>query len=410
MLYRTVPKTGDRLSVLGFGCMRLPMTRAHTIDEERAIRQIRYAIDKGVNYFDTAPAYHLGRSEPLLGRALGEGYRERVRIATKLPPWSVRTREDMEQILEGQLRKLRTDHIDYYLLHSLAEESWDKMMHLGVLEFLDQAKLSGKIDNAGFSFHGDPGTFRKIIDAYDWEFCQVQYNFLDEKTQAGTEGLKYAASKRVAVMVMEPLRGGSLAGNVPVVVDKIWQESPVLRTPAEWGLMFVWNRPEVTVVLSGMNHVSQIEENVRIAGQAAPCSLTPGELALIRRVRDTYRNLMKVGCTGCGYCMPCPAGVNIPECFALYNGASMFGNRREYAFHYLTRLGGITGDRSNAGLCRNCGKCEKICPQHLQVPLCLKEVSDSMEGKTMGIKVGILKAGLRTIDGTKKILRFFSRD
>jgi predicted aldo/keto reductase-like oxidoreductase len=221
MLYRTVPKTGDRLSILGFGCMRLPMTRARGIDEERAIRQIRYAIDNGVNYLDTAPAYHLGRSEPLLGRALAPGYREKVRIATKLPPWSVKTRADMDHILDGQLEKLKTSYIDYYLLHSLAQESWDTMLRLGVREFLDNAKLSGKIINAGFSFHGNLETFKKIVDAYDWEFCQIQYNFLDELNQAGTEGLIYAASKRLAVMVMEPLRGGLLVGKLPEKVSEI---------------------------------------------------------------------------------------------------------------------------------------------------------------------------------------------
>ncbi len=410
MLYRTVPKTGDTLSILGFGCMRLPMTRTHGIDEERAIRQIRYAIDNGINYLDTAPAYHLGRSEPLLGRALTDGYREKVRIATKLPPWSVRTREDMDHILDGQLEKLKTSHIDYYLLHSLARENWDKMLHLGVLEFLDQAKSSGKIINAGFSFHGNPDTFRTIVDAYDWEFCQVQYNFLDELNQAGTKGLKYAASKRLAVMVMEPLRGGNLAGQVPAQVEEIWKEAPVRRTPAEWGLRFVWDHPEVTVVLSGMNQESHIKENLKIAGEAEPGSLTPGELALIARVRDTYTRLMKVGCTGCGYCMPCPAGVNIPECFALYNAASMFGNRREYAFRYLTRHGGITGDRSFAGLCMNCGKCEKICPQHLPVRAGLKEVSASLEGGTLGAKVAVLQCGLWIIDRTGRIIRVFSRN
>lgn len=408
MLYRTVPKTGDHLSALGFGCMRLPLTRTHTIDEERAVRQIRYAIDNGVNYLDTAPAYHMGRSEGLVGRALRDGYREKVRIATKLPPWSVKSRQDMEHIIQGQLEKLNTDHIDYYLLHSLAKENWDTLVNLGVLDFLDQAKMSGTILNAGFSFHGDLFTFRTIVDAYDWEFCQVQYNYLDESNQAGTAGLDYANSKRLAVMVMEPLRGGSLAGPVPPQVGEIWNEAPVRRTPAEWGLRFVLDHPEVTVVLSGMNHESQITENIKIAGEAEPGSLSPAELALIARVRDTYRCLMKVECTGCGYCMPCPSGVNIPECFALYNGASMFGNRREYAFHYLTRHGGITGDRSYAGLCRNCGACEKICPQHLPIQALLKEVSDSMEGRTMAARVMALRSGLWIINGAHRCGRIFS--
>jgi len=316
----------------------------------------------------------------------------------------------MDHILGGQLAKLKTTHIDYYLLHSLSQETWDKMVRLGVLEFLDRAKLSGKITNAGFSFHGNFDTFQKIVDAYDWEFCQVQYHFLDELNQAGTKGLEYATSKHLAVIVMEPLRGGSLAGLVPAQVENIWKEAPVQRTPAEWGLRFVWDHPEVTVVLSGMNRMSQIEENIRIAGEAGPCTLTAGELALIGRVRDTYKGLMKVGCTGCGYCMPCPAGVNIPECFALYNGASMFGNRREYAFHYLTRHGRITGDKSHAGLCRNCGKCETTCPQHLPVRACLRDVSDSMEGKTLEVKVAVLKCGLWMINISGRLKRIFIRN
>ena len=207
MLYRTVPKTGDKLSALGFGCMRYP-SKNGMIDEERTIRQIRHAIDNGVNYFDTAPVYHMGRSEPILEKALRDGYREKVRIATKLPHWEVREAADMDRILARQLATLRTGHIDYYLLHSLSKESWEKLLQLGVTGFLDRAKASGKIKNAGFSFHGDFETFKTIVDAYDWQFCQIQYNLLDEHNQAGTAGLRYAAGKNLAVMVMEPLRGG----------------------------------------------------------------------------------------------------------------------------------------------------------------------------------------------------------
>lgn len=249
MQYRKVPKNGDQLSALGFGAMRLP-TRMGRIDEERATKQIRDAIDKGVNYVDTAVPYHGGESERFLGRVLQDGYREKVKLATKLPPQSVNTREDMDRILDIQLKKLKTDHIDYYLLHGLEANQWKKLFDLGVLEFLDKAKASGKIRNAGFSFHGDRRTFKEIIDAYDWTFCQIQYNFLDETTQAGTEGLQYAASKNIAVMVMEPLRGGMLAANLPAEVKQVYARSPVKRTAAEWGLRWVWNHPEVTVVLS----------------------------------------------------------------------------------------------------------------------------------------------------------------
>jgi len=407
MLYRTVPKTGDRLSILGFGCMRLP-SKNRGIDEERTIRQIRHAIDSGVNYFDTAPAYHFGKSEQILGKALQDGYREKVKIATKLPHWSVRERADMDRILAGQLATLKTDHIDYYLLHSLGKESWEKLEKLGVLGFLDKAKAEGKIRNAGFSFHGTFDAFKQIVDAYDWQFCQIQYNFLDEHNQAGTAGLRYAAGKNLAVMVMEPLRGGNLAGPVPKEVQKIWDESPVKRSPAEWGLRWVWNHPEVTVVLSGMNNEAHIDENIRTAGSALPQALSPEDLARIDRVKETYRRLMKVGCTGCGYCMPCPAGVDIPGCFALYNAHHLFPDDRAPHFQYIGHHGGLIGDVSYAGLCRQCGKCEKACPQHLPIPRLMKDVKAEMEGM-MGIIVPVLKGGLWCMNTASRVRSFFSK-
>jgi uncharacterized protein len=390
MLYRTVPKTGDKLSILGFGCMRFPSTRTGGVDEERAIRQIRHAIDAGVNYFDTAPLYHLGKSEQVLGKALADGYREKVRIATKLLHLSVFEREDMDRILDGQLKTLRTDYIDYYLLHSLAGASFSRMRELGALEFLDTAKKDGRIINAGFSFHGNLEAFKEIVDAYDWQFCQIQYNYLDEQNQAGTEGLRYAASKGLAVIVMEPLRGGNLAGNVPASIQKIWDEAPVKRSPAEWGLRWVWDHPGVTVVLSGMNDEAHIDENLRVAGEALPGALTTDERALIGRVRDEYRRLMKVGCTGCGYCMPCPSGVDIPGCFADYNAHALFPRDRAAKFQYLGHHGGLMGGKSYAGLCRQCGKCATICPQHLPIPGLMKDVSKEMEGM-MGVVVPVLK-------------------
>ncbi len=393
MRYRKVPKTGDELSILGFGYMRLPLKKGGRIDEERAIRQLRFAIDHGVNYVDTAPAYHLGRSEKVLARALADGYREKVRIATKLPPWSVRSREDMDNILNSQLRTLKTSHIDYYLLHNLSGVSWEKMKNLGVREFLDSAKSSGKINNAGFSFHGDLASFKEIVDSYDWEFCQIQYNYLDEYTQAGTEGLVFAAERHLAVMIMEPIRGGNLAGYVPDEVKKIWEEAEISRSPAEWALRWVWNHPEVTVVLSGMNEEQHIEENIRVANEALPDSLTSDELGIIGRVRDMYRQLMKVPCTGCGYCMPCPAGVDIPGCFSLYNAHHLFPKDWSAKFHYFGRHGGLLSGVSCAGLCRACGKCVMLCPQHIFIPERLREVSHEMEGM-MSLVVPVLRGGL----------------
>ena len=407
MPYRKVPKTGDELSILGFGYMRLPSKNGGGIDEERAIRQLRYAIDKGVNYVDTAPAYHFGKSEKILARALSEGYREKVRIATKLPPWSVHSSDDMNHILSTQLSTLHTDYLDFYLLHSLTKASWEKMKNLGALGFLDSAKKDGKIKNAGFSFHGDPATFKEIIDSYDWDFCQIQYNYLDEHNQAGTEGLEYAAGKKIAVMVMEPLRGGNLAVNVPDEVKKIWDESPVNRSPAEWALRWVWNHPEVTLVLSGMNNELHIDENLRVVGEAFPNSLSQPELILVARVRDTYQRLMKVHCTGCGYCMPCPAGVDIPGCFALYNAHCLFPHDASARFHYMSRHGGLLSNVSYAGLCRECGKCVKICPQHIPVPARLREVSQEMDGR-MRFIVPLLKSGLWCLHTIRNIGRMFS--
>ncbi len=407
MLYRTVPKTGDELSILGFGYMRLPKKKGGSIDEERAIRQLRYAIDRGVNYVDTAPAYHLGKSEKILARALSDGYRQKVRIATKLPPWSVHSREDMDRILSSQLNTLNTDHIDYYLLHSLTKTSWEKMKKLGVLEFIDAVKKAGTITNAGFSFHGDTATFREIVDSYTWDFCQIQYNYLDEHNQAGTKGLEYAAEKSLAVMVMEPLRGGNLAGHVPDEIQRIWDESPIRRSPAEWALRWVWNHPEVTVVLSGMNEESHIDENLRVASDALPRSLSGTELGIISRARDTYQRLMKVSCTGCGYCMPCPAGVDIPGCFSLYNAHHLFPHDRSAKFHYFGRHGGLLSGVSYAGLCRHCGKCVKICPQHLPIPDRLRDVSNEMEGM-MSVIVPVLRGGLWCMDTIGRLRRVIS--
>jgi predicted aldo/keto reductase-like oxidoreductase len=407
MLYRTVPKTGDKLSVLGFGYMRLPQKKSGGIDEERAILQLRYAIDNGVNYVDTAPAYHFGKSEKVLARALADGYRKKVRIATKLPPWSVHSRDDMDRILSSQLATLHTSQIDYYLLHSLSKVTWEKMKNLGVREFLDSAKKDKRIKNAGFSFHGDTATFREIIDSYDWEFCQIQYNYLDEHNQAGTEGLSYAAKKQLAVMIMEPLRGGNLAGPVPDEIKRIWDESSVKRSPAEWAFRWVWNHPEVTVVLSGMNDEIHIDENLRIAQDAIPDSLSPEELDSIARVRDMYQQRMKIGCSGCGYCMPCPAGVDIPGCFSLYNAHHLFPHDRSAKFQYMGRHGGLLSSVSYAGLCSQCGKCVKICPQHLNIPDNLRHVSTEMEGM-MGVIVPLLKGGLWCMNQIGRIGRIFA--
>ena len=379
MLYRKAPKTGDELAILGFGCMRLAQKDGR-IDEERATRQIRHSIDRGVNYIDTAWPYHGGESERFLGRALAGGYRERVKLATKLPAWLVENRADMDRFLDAQLRKLAASRIDYYLVHSLRGNAWDRIAALGVAGFLDRAKSDGRIVNAGFSFHGMREDFKRIVDAYPWEFCQIQYNYLDEENQAGTEGLKYAASKGLGVIVMEPLRGGTLAVPPPPEIDALWRESQPRRSPAEWALRWVWNHPEVTVALSGMNDQAQVEENLRVAAEAGPGSLTAEEAGLVGRVARKYREIMKVGCTGCGYCQPCPSGVDIAGSFDLFNAFHTFG-KTEAGFLYVLRAGGILSGRpAYASLCARCLDCLEKCPQQLPIPDLLEQVAKEFEG------------------------------
>jgi len=393
MQYRRVPKNGDELSVLGFGCMRLPL-KGEKIDEGRAIKQIRYAIDNGVNYVDSAPPYHGGQSEKLLGKALSDGYRKRVKVATKLTPFLLNNAEDMEKMLRGQLRKLQTDHIDYYLLHGLEEESWEKLQGFGVLEFLEKARARGKIVNVGFSFHGSLKTFKEIIDSYDWMMCQILYNFLDENLQAGTAGLKYAASKKLAVMVMEPLRGGTLTGRLPAEVKQLYDSAKVRWSPAEWGLRWVWNHPEVTVALSGMNDEDHVAENIRIAQTALPGSMKADELSVIKKVAESYRRLMKVPCTGCQYCMPCPSGVNIPASFRIYNDYCMFGEeQRSRSTYAMMLLGGLRGKRSDASLCKECKLCMERCPQHIAIPEKLKLVLNDLGGPKTEAILDMRKSG-----------------
>jgi predicted aldo/keto reductase-like oxidoreductase len=375
--------------------MRLPL-KGQNIDEKRAIKQIRYAIDNGVNYVDSAPPYHGGESEKVLGKALLDGYREKVKVATKLTPFLLSKAEDMDKMLSTQLQKLQTDYIDYYLLHGLEEEFWNKLQGFGVLKFLEKAKAEGKIINMGFSFHGSLKTFKEIIDSNDWTMCQIQYNFMDEKLQAGTEGLKYAASKNLAVMVMEPLRGGALAGKLPNEVKQFYDNAEIQRSPAEWGLRWVWNHPEVTVVLSGMNDEKQVAENIKTAETALPCSMKANELTTIKNVAESYRRLIKVPCTGCQYCMPCPSGVNIPANFMLYNDYCMFGDEQRSRFMYAMMLmGGFTGKRSDAALCKECKKCVERCPQHIEIPQQLKSVLNDLGGKKTEAIIAMRNSGPR---------------
>jgi uncharacterized protein len=385
MLYRKMPKSEDQLSILGFGCMRLPML-AGKIDEPRAIAQIRHSIDQGVNYVDTAWPYHGGASEPLLGKALKDGYREKVKVATKLPSWLVESREDMDRFLAAQLERLGTDHIDYYLVHTLDGPRWDKMVALGVADFLDQAQADGRIRYAGFSYHGLGTDFNRIVDGYPWTFCQIQYNYLDREYQAGEAGLKYAAGKGLGVIVMEPLRGGNLAlPTPPPAVAELWNKAPIQRTPVEWALRWVWNQPEVTLLLSGMNEEAHIEENLAIADAAQIGSLSAAELELVDQVASTYQNLMQVDCTGCGYCMPCPVGVQIPGCFDVYNKMHMFKNVEEAGFIYALRMSDqlLNSKPGYASQCVSCCACVEKCPQHIPIHEMLAKVAAELEGPAL---------------------------
>ena len=373
MLYRRMNKLPVDLSILGFGCMRLPVRKEGNIDEEQATAMLRYAIDHGVNYVDTAYPYHNGESEPFVGRALQEGYREKVFLATKLPSWLIKSRADMDHYLDEQLKRLQTDHIDFYLVHGLMNPFWENLRTLGVTDFLDNAIDDGRIKYAGFSFHDELAMFKEIINAYDWTFCQIQYNFMDEKYQAGTEGLQYAADHGIGVVVMEPLRGGMLTKDIPSIND-IWKKSPVRRSATEWALRWVWNHPEATVVLSGMSNFEQVRQNLVYAENGLPNSLSSEDIALFKDVEAEYRNRIQIPCTGCRYCMPCQANVSIPECFEMYNQGCMF-DAPEVARYNYGFLGGMFGSPGFASQCLECGECEKKCPQGISIPEQLKKVA-----------------------------------
>ncbi|MFY1112163.1 MAG: aldo/keto reductase [Methanosarcinaceae archaeon] len=377
MLYRKLGKTGEKVSILGYGSMRLPVIdgAVDNIDEEKAIELLRYAIDHGVNYVDAAYSYHGGKGEVFLGKALADGYREKVHLATKLSCKRVNCKEDMDRFLNEQLEKLRTDCIDFYLLHAVKKSYWEKMKKFGVFEFLERARAAGKIKYTGFSFHDDLDVFKEVLDAYPWDLCQIQFNYLDEDFQAGVEGLKYAGEKGVAVVIMEPLRGGNLASKVPEEAKKVWDRARIKRSPAEWAFRYLWNYPEISVVLSGMSEMGHLEENLRIADEGLPNSLSPEEKSLIAEVKEIYKARIKVNCTGCKYCIPCPQGVNIPRNLGYLNDVYMLDDVKNARFQY----GVLLAPEEKAGNCVECGECEEVCPQGISIREMLKEVRDSFE-------------------------------
>ena len=313
-----------------------------------------------------------------MGKFLAKGYRDKVYLATKLPHYLVKSIADADRIFEEELRRLQTDHIDYYLMHMLTDiKSWERLCDLGIQEWIEKRKAAGQIRQVGFSYHGGTPGFLAVLDAYAWDFCQIQFNYMDEHTQGGVEGLRRAAELEIPVIIMEPLRGGRLAGGLPENAKKVFQKADESRSPVEWGLRWIWNHPEVTTVLSGMNDIKQVEENVRIADDATADSLSEDELKVYDKAREEINRTVKVNCTGCGYCMPCPQGVDIPVCFRCYNvrfSDGWFNGLREY-FMCTT----LRAKKTNASLCIGCGKCEKHCPQKIAIRKELENVSKTME-------------------------------
>jgi predicted aldo/keto reductase-like oxidoreductase len=373
MQYRRFGRLDWQGSALGFGAMRLPLTDANpaNVDESEAIRMLRYAIDHGVNYVDNGYVYHAGRGEVVVGKALQDGYRDKVKLTTKLPPQLVNSLADCDHCLNEQLQRLQTDRLDFYLFHGLRKQSWAKLQDLNVLRWAEGAQADGRIGYLGFSFHDDFSVLKEIIDAYDnWTLCQIQYNYMDIKYQAGTRGLKYAAKKGLAVVIMEPLRGGRLT-KPPASVANLWAGAAQKRTPAEWGLLWVWNQPEVSLVLSGMSTMEQVTENVATAGRSRPGILTADELALIDRVRKEYEKLIPIPCTKCGYCQPCSNGVEIPTIFELYNEAVIYNDARTPRLRYRGPLG--LKEEQRADQCIECGECVDACPQQIPIPEWLKK-------------------------------------
>ena len=370
MQYRKFTRNNLDISLLGFGCMRLPVLNGDSsqIDEEKATEMLHYAIDNGINYIDTAYNYHQGNSEIFVGNALKNDYRQKVYLATKLPVWLVKTYEDFEKLLDEQLEKLQTKYIDFYLLHSLYEKTWINIEKLNVFKFLDEAKRKGKIKYAGFSFHDELPLFKKIIDSYSWDFCQIQLNYMDRQYQAGIPGLKYATEKGISLIIMEPIKGGKLA-STPKDIKEVWDESTEKRTPAEWALKWVYDFEEVSVVLSGMSTLEQVKQNIGITNNSLPKSLTKEEHDLIDKVTALYNEKIKVGCTDCEYCMPCPSNVAIPNIFSQYNNYYVFGTEEQSISTYKK----LIEQGKDSTKCTECETCEQLCPQHLKIISFLKD-------------------------------------
>lgn len=386
MQFRELGRTGCQVSILSFGCMRLPVQDPSgcatdffnpnkPIDEAEAVRMIHDAFDQGVNYFDTAYGYHSGMSELVLGRAI-KGFRDRVFLATKLPVWLVNAPADFDRLLDEQLQRLAVYDLDFYLLHNLGQQNWSWLKAMGMIDFLDRIRRDGRVHHVGFSFHDDLKTFKSILEDYSWDICQIQYNYLDEEFQAGREGLHFAVNRGVGVVVMEPMRGGKLTKGIPAEVQALWETAPIRRTPAEWALRWVWNHPEVSTALSGMSDLDQLKENLALADLVTAPALSGEEIKLVAQVAAVYHGMLQVPCTTCGYCMPCPSGVNIPFIFSLYNDALLF-KEPELSRAVYNR---VLSREQQAISCLECGQCEPLCPQHIKIAQELKNVHRHLGG------------------------------
>jgi len=375
MQYRNFGKLEWKVSALGFGAMRLPLldqNPAH-IDEPKAIRMIRYAIDNGVNYLDTAFPYHMGNSEKLVGKALQDGYRSKIRLATKLSSFMIRSPQDFDRYLEAQFKRLQTSQIDFYLLHSLNASSWSQLRDWKVLPWAEKKIREGKIGYLGFSFHDEFAVFKSILDYYDnWTFCQIQYNYLDANRQAGRRGVEYAAAKGLGIVVMEPLRGGQLAKKPSVIVNRAWGDAAAKKSRVEWAFQWLWNQPEISTVLSGMSEMKQVVDNVIYASRSRPGILTTQDLALFTRIIRAYENLAPIPCTACRYCQPCPHNVAIPDIFRIYNEMFTADDPGYGSFAYAGPQGLKEEQRANN--CQECGECLQVCPQKIPIPALLKKI------------------------------------
>jgi len=373
MQYLPFGKTGREVSRLGFGMMRLPTTTredgSKVIDREEATRMLRYGIDHGINYVDTAYGYHNGESEVLTGLALKDGYREKVMLTTKLPQWLVNKEDDYDRLLDEQLKKLDVSCLDFYLLHALNGDAFTKLQRLNYKKFLAKAKADGRIRFAGFSFHDEKAQFLRMIDDYDWDLAQIQFNYLDDENQATLEGLLYAGEKGIPIVVMEPLRGGALA-NPPSDVKALMDSHPAQRSAVDWAFRYVGDFPQVATILSGMTTMEQLKDNLRIFEQVKPHSLSEQDKAFIATLKQRYLARVKVGCTACNYCQPCPEGVLIPRIFSIYNEAYMLDQVGSLKWNY----GCVMRDGGDGSLCVACGQCEAVCPQQLPIIETLKVI------------------------------------